>query len=109
MWSASTICSVSRYLPDWASIQRRACNLPCSLLTRIAPQSGKAAMSGALKSTLIFLPKAGSGKENNVFCCPTELFVVFLHIEAVCINLILNTLKLILFLELHKKYNFFFC
>lgn len=39
-------------------------------------------MSGALKSTLIFLPKAGSGKENNVFCCPTELFVVFLHIEG---------------------------
>lgn len=63
---------------------------------------------GHWKSTLIFLPKAGSGKENNVFCCPTELFVVFLHIEAVCINLILNTLKLILFLELHKKYSFFF-
>lgn len=58
---------------------------------------------------LDFLAKAGSGKENNVFCCPTELFVVFLHIEAVCINLILNTLKLILFLELHKKYSFFFC
>ena len=65
-------------------------------------------MSGALKSTLIFLPKTGSGKENNVFCCSTELFVVFLHIEAVCITLIFSTLNVLLFLELHKKYSFFF-
>ena len=47
-------------------------------------------------------------KENNVLCCPIELFVVFLYIEAVCIDLIFSTLELILFLELHKKCNFFF-
>ena len=65
-------------------------------------------ISGALKSTLIFLPKTGSAKENNVLFCSIELFVVFFHIETVCIDLIFNTLKLKLFLELHKKCSFFF-
>ena len=64
-------------------------------------------ISRALKSTLIFLPKTGSAKENNVLFCSIELFVVFLHVEAVCIDLNFNTLKLILFLELHKKCSFF--
>lgn len=41
-----------------------------------------------------------------VLCCSIELFVVFLHIEAVCIDLIFSTLKLTLFLELHKKCSF---
>ena len=31
-------------------------------------------ISGALKSTLIFLPKTGSAKENNVVCCSIDLF-----------------------------------
>ena len=38
-----------------------------------------------------------------------QLFVVFLHMEAVCITLIFSTLRVLLFLELHKKYSFFFC
>lgn len=65
-------------------------------------------MSGALKSTLIFLPKTGSGKENNVFCYSTELFIVFLHIEAVCITLIFSTLKVLLFLN-YTRNTAFFC
>ena len=42
------------------------------------------------------------------FVAQLNYLLYSLHIEAVCINLILNTLKLILFLELHKKYSFFF-
>ena len=45
-------------------------------------------ISGAVKSTLIFLPKTGSAKENNVLCCTIELFVVIFHIEAICKRLL---------------------
>ena len=45
-------------------------------------------ISEALKSTLIFLPKTGSAKENNVLCCAIELFVVIFHIEAICKRLL---------------------
>ena len=36
-------------------------------------------------------------------------FIVWATTEAVCITLIFSTLKVLLFLELHKKYSFFFC
>lgn len=40
-------------------------------------------MSGVSKSMLIFLPQIGSGKENNVFPCGFELFVLLLPMEIV--------------------------
>ena len=43
------------------------------------------------------------------FVAQLNYLLYFLHIEAVCITLIFSTLKVLLFLELHKKYSFFFC
>ena len=42
------------------------------------------------------------------FVAQLNYLLYSLHIEAVCINLILNTLKLILFLELHQEIQLLF-
>ena len=42
------------------------------------------------------------------FVAQLNYLLYFLHMEAVCITLIFSTLKVLLFLELHKKYSFFF-
>lgn len=42
------------------------------------------------------------------FVAQLNYLLYSLHIEAVCITLIFSTLKVLLFLELHKKYSFFF-
>ena len=48
-------------------------------------------------------------KKIMFFVAQLNYLLYSLHIEAVCITLIFSTLKVLLFLELHKKYSFFFC
>ena len=65
-------------------------------------------MSGALKSTRIFLSHAVSGREKSIFSWKFGLFEVSLHIRSVYKYLILNTIKVLKFVEMTKLNASFF-
>ena len=65
-------------------------------------------MSGALKSTRIFLSHAVFGREKSIFSWKFGLFEVSLHIRNVYKYLILNTIKCTKICRDDKIKRFFF-
>jgi hypothetical protein len=94
----------------------RASGMDCPIfhanVLRMLPTNNKPPlddMSGALKSTRIFLPETISGREKSIFSWLFEDFEVPLHIRSVYKSFWIKHLKVLNFVEMTKKNASFFC
>ena len=80
---------------------------PCISPSNINPPLGD--MSGALKSTRIFLPETVPGKEKSIFSWNFGLLELSLHIRSVYKYLVFSTMKVLIFVETTKLNASFLC